>query len=146
MLIDFAGGATRRSVLIGATLLVIAAGLALRLLAPSLGAPFIIWKYGGSVLWATMVYLIVAALVPSLPPLRVAVAALIIAVVVEFFRLYHTPWLDAFRLTMAGKLLIGRVFSSWNILAYAVGIAGGAAFDRKFTTPPEQTNLHDFAR
>ncbi len=55
--------------------------------------------------------------------------AAVIAVGVELFRLVHTPWLDSFRLTMAGALLLGRIFSPWDILAYAIGIALGALLD-----------------
>ena len=47
----------------------------------------------------------------------------------KLFRLYHTPWLDGFRLTTAGALLLGRVFSLWNMLAYAIGIAAAYAFE-----------------
>lgn len=119
----------RRRILLFATLIVIFAGLALRLVGPQLGVPFFIWKYAGSALWATMVYLVVAALAPRLSSLRVASIAFVIAVLVEMFRLHHTPWLDAFRLTMAGKLLIGRVYSPWNMVAYGVGVICGAASD-----------------
>jgi hypothetical protein len=53
-----------------------------------------------------------------------------IAVCVELFRLAHAPWLDAFRLTTAGALLLGRVFSPWNMLAYGVGIILAMLLDR----------------
>jgi hypothetical protein len=49
---------------------------------------------------------------------------------VELFRLVHAPWLDAFRLTLAGALLLGRIFSPWNVLAYGVGIALAMLLDR----------------
>jgi hypothetical protein len=55
--------------------------------------------------------------------------AAVIAVGVELFRLVHTSWLDSFRLTMAGALLLGRIFSPWDILAYGIGIAPGALLD-----------------
>jgi hypothetical protein len=42
----------------------------------------------------------------------------------------HTPWLDAFRLTTSGALLLGRIFSLWNLVAYAIGIAFGVWIDR----------------
>ena len=58
-----------------------------------------------------------------------ALVALLIAIAVELFRLWHTPVLDAFRLTSAGALLLGRVFSPWNIVAYAAGIALGVLLD-----------------
>ena len=74
-----------------------------------------------------MVFLALATLTASVNIGRLAFAAFLIALIVEFSRLYHTPELDAFRLTTAGKLLLGRVFSLWNIAAYAFGI-GTAAF------------------
>jgi threonine/homoserine efflux transporter RhtA len=58
-----------------------------------------------------------------------AIAALI-AIGVELFRLMHAPGLDAFRLTTAGALLLGRVFSPWNVVAYGFGIVAGALLDR----------------
>lgn len=42
----------------------------------------------------------------------------------------HTPWLDAFRLTAAGALLLGRIFSPWNLVAYVTGIVVGVWLDR----------------
>ncbi len=76
-----------------------------------------------------MVYGLLAVLRPEMAVRRLALTALAIAAAVEFFRLVHTPWLDAFRLTLAGQLLLGRVFSLWNLLAYAVGIAATAVCD-----------------
>jgi hypothetical protein len=39
-------------------------------------------------------------------------------------------WLDAFRLTLPGGLLLGRIFSAWNMLAYGVGIIFAVGLDR----------------
>lgn len=64
-----------------------------------------------------------------MPVGRLALIALALSATVEFFRLVHTPWLDAFGLTLAGQLLLGRIFSLRNLLAYAVGIAVAAALD-----------------
>ncbi|MGF9562137.1 DUF2809 domain-containing protein [Neorhizobium sp. JUb45] len=110
-------------------ILVIMAGLALRRFGYDLGLSFLVVKYGGSILWGAMVFLLIAVVSGSLRIVRMVVMALAIAAAVEFSRLYHTPELDAFRLTLAGKLLLGRVFSLWNILAYAVGIGLVAAAD-----------------
>ncbi|WP_139025044.1 DUF2809 domain-containing protein [Bradyrhizobium sp. STM 3843] len=115
---------------LGLAVIVIALGLGLRFYGRGLGVPAFAVKYGGSVLWATMVYVLLAAFAPRLRPLRVAAIALAIAVVVELVRLVHTPWLDSFRLTLAGALLLGRIFSIWNILAYAVGILLAMEIDR----------------
>ena len=73
---------------------------------------------------------IAAAALPAARPGRLAVGALVFAALVELFRLVHAPGLDAFRLTTAGALLLGRVFSPWNLLCYAAGIAAAWAWDR----------------
>lgn len=108
---------------------IIVAGLSLRAFGPGLGAPIFIVKYGGSMLWATMVYFLVGLMAGDRPRRRVAAGAMLITIAVEMFRLYHTPWLDAFRLTLPGALLLGRIFSLWNIAAYACGVVLGAAID-----------------
>ncbi|EJB03156.1 hypothetical protein FHX14_006426 [Rhizobium sp. BK619] len=112
-----------------AVLVVIALGLLLRRFGYAAELPFIIVNYGASALWGAMVYLLVTLFVASSRPAILAVIAMAIAIAVELFRLYHTPWLDAFRLTTAGALLLGRVFSLWNMLAYAIGITAACAFD-----------------
>jgi hypothetical protein len=116
--------------MLGGALAMIALGLLLRFDGPRFGLPAPLVKYGGSVLWGTMVLFLVGALRPRLARRRVLAIAMAIAVVVELFRLVHTPWLDDFRLTLAGALLLGRIFSVWNIVAYAAGILLGVAVDR----------------
>lgn len=118
---------TARAVL---CLAIIACGLALRGWGLGLGLPAFVVKYGGSVLWGTMVFLLVAIAASQLSRTRLVAIALAIAIGVELFRLVHFPWLDAFRLTLPGALLLGRIFSIWNMLAYGVGIAIGALLDR----------------
>lgn len=117
-------------------LAMIVCGLSLRWYGFRIGLPAFVVKYGGSLLWATMVFLLVGVLLPRLTRGQLAAIALAIATVVEFSRLVHTPWLDAFRLTMAGALLLGRIFSLWNLVAYAVGIAFGLWIDRLVATHP----------
>jgi hypothetical protein len=119
----------RRLLLLLALLLTITGGLALRRFGYAANLPFGIVKYGGSILWA-MVYWLLATIFVTSRPFRIAFIALIVAMAVELFRLWHTPTLDAFRLTTAGALLLGRVFSLWNIAAYATGIAAALALDR----------------
>ncbi|MBB4236607.1 DUF2809 domain-containing protein [Rhizobium esperanzae] len=114
---------------LAALLVVIVLGLALRRFGYAVDLPFVVVKYGGSALWGTMVYLLVALIAARFRPAGIAIIALFVAISVELFRLYHTPWLDAFRLTTAGALLLGRIFSLWNMLAYAIGIAAAWAVD-----------------
>ena len=74
-----------------------------------------------------MLYGLVAALRPpgwGVP--ACLAAAFLAAAAIEVSRLVRTPELDAFRATLAGQLLLGRIFSAWNLLAYAIGIGAGA--------------------
>jgi hypothetical protein len=109
---------------------IIASGLAVRGYGRDVGLPASVVKYGGSVLWGTMVFLLVTMAAPNRSRWRSALIAGSIAVGVELFRLVHTPWLDAFRLTIPGALLLGRIFSASNMLAYGVGIVLGISLDR----------------
>ena len=111
-------------------LLIIVCGLALRKVGLGLGLPSVLVKYGGSMLWGTMVFFLVAIAAPGQSRWRMVLVSVLLAVCVELFRLVHTPWLDDFRLTTAGALLLGRVFSPWNMLAYGVGIMLGLILDR----------------
>jgi Protein of unknown function (DUF2809) len=76
-----------------------------------------------------MMFLLVAIAVPGQSPRHIAAISAVIAVSVELFRLVQTPWLDDFRMTLAGALLLGRIFSLWNMLAYGVGIGLGVLLD-----------------
>ena len=107
---------------LGFALATVAAGLALRLGPWRLPLP--LHHYGGSVLWGMMLLALVAAARPRRGGMGPCLAlAGMAAAGIEFTRLVHTPWLDAFRRTLAGQLLLGSLFSAWNLLAYAVGIA-----------------------
>jgi hypothetical protein len=62
--------------------------------------------------------------------LATALLAGVLATAVEFLKLCHSPALDAFRHTLPGILLLGRVFSVWEIAAYWQAISAGAFLDR----------------
>jgi hypothetical protein len=111
-------------------LIIIISGLALRRFGLGLEIPASVVKYGGSVLWGAMVFFLVAIATPRFRGLHIASVSAVIAVGVELFRLVHTPWLDEFRLTLAGALLLGCIFSPWDILAYAAGILLALLLDR----------------
>jgi uncharacterized membrane protein HdeD (DUF308 family) len=95
-----------------------------------LGLPWFVVKYGGSTMWALMVYWVLAFSFPRSRVGWLAVAAGVIAALVEFQRLYHSPGLDAFRHSLAGILLLGNFFSLRDIVAYWLAIAVGAVVDR----------------
>jgi hypothetical protein len=115
---------------IGLCLTIMVLGLSLRGFGLGLGLPGLIVKYGGSTLWAAMLFFLVAIAAQRLPRRQIVSISAAIAVAVELFRLVHFPWLDSFRLTLPGALLLGRTFSPWDLLAYGVGIVSGMLLDR----------------
>jgi hypothetical protein len=109
-------------------LITIPVGLAWRMVPLGL-SPF--WfKYGGSALWAVALYWLIAVSLPRLSAVGLAILAAAVAALVEFSRLWQVAAVDAFRLTLAGRLLLGRYFSLKNIVAYWVAIALAAILDR----------------
>jgi Protein of unknown function (DUF2809) len=115
----------RRSLVIARACLclcIIVCGLALRGYGLLFGLPAFVVKYGGSMLWGAMLFFLVAVAASSLPRRSIALISILIAICVELFRLVHAPWLDQFRLTLPGALLLGRIFSTWNMFAYGVVI------------------------
>lgn len=108
---------------------VIAGGVLIRGYGRGFKIPAFYVKYGGSVLWAAMIYFLVALLLRTRPQRQVLVVAALVCALVEALKLAHTPALDVFRMTRAGIWLLGKVFSRWNFLAYAVGLALALGLD-----------------
>jgi hypothetical protein len=121
--------------LIGTTIL---AGLIIRF-AP-LGLPPVLIKYGGSSLWALMIYWIVSTLFSSRRIIFVVLVAGTVSTAVEFIKLFHIPTLDVFRLSIPGILLLGRFFSVWDILAYWLAILVGASIDWKLGNSGQESD------
>ncbi|TQN60001.1 DUF2809 domain-containing protein [Agrobacterium tumefaciens] len=112
--------------LLAAAMAVIVCGLCLRRFGYDVGLPFVAVKYGGSVLWGAMIYQLLAAFFPSRWHGYEVHIAILAVILVELIRLVHFPALDAFRATTGGALLLGRVFSLWNIGCYIAGIGAAA--------------------
>ncbi len=117
----------RRAVYVTLSAATLVAGLLVRF-AP-LGLPWFVVKYGGSTLWAVMVYWVLVIAWPKTRPAVLAWIAGGISLLVELQRLYHSAWLDAFRVSLPGILLLGRFFSSRDILAYWLAIIVVALLD-----------------
>ncbi len=126
----------RRS-LISLTILLITIpiGLAVRFL--PLHLPWFLYKYLGSTLWAAALYWFLATLLPKLRPQTLAALAILIAILVELTRLIPIAPIDAFRLTLPGRILLGRYFSIKNIAAYIFAIILCTLLDRRLY--PERT-------
>jgi hypothetical protein len=95
------------------------------------GLPPFLYKYGGSALWAAMIYWLAAFVFPRTRILKLAILCGILATAAEFFKLVHSPALNAFRLTFLGKVLIGRFFYWTGIAAYWLAIGVAALTDRR---------------
>ena len=110
----------------------IAFGLLVR--TPALGLPREIAKYGGSVLWAAMVYFGLRVIVPRWPIVVTAALAATVAALGEATQLLSIPWFDSLRATTLGHLIFGRTFAFEDIGAYWIGIlvaACGEALGRR---------------
>jgi hypothetical protein len=116
-------------------LITIPIGLAVRFL--PLHLPWFLYKYLGSALWAVALYWFIATLRSKLRPKTVAALAITIASVVELSRLIPIAPIDAFRLTLPGRILLGRYFSLKNIAAYVIAIVFAATLDHFFFTPKQ---------
>jgi Protein of unknown function (DUF2809) len=102
--------------------------------------PFFLWKYGGSTLWAIAVYWMIAFLLPSARPITLTTLACLFALAVEFSRLIPSPTLEAFRETLAGRLILGSIFSPRNIVAYWLAILLAALAD-SFSAPGRRNRI-----
>jgi Protein of unknown function (DUF2809) len=120
-------------------LITIPIGIAWRML--PLGLPWFFFKYGGSFLWAVALYWFIATVFPTLYPRALAAIAALAALIVEFSRLVPQPGIDAFRLTLAGQLILGRYFSIKNIGAYLLAIAISALLDHHFAPGRNLANI-----
>ncbi len=113
-----------------AVTLVIGIGLLWR--SKLLPLPQFVAKYGGDSLWALVVFLCFGFALARSSTTRIALLAVGFAWSVEFLQLYHAPWIDGIRSTRLGHLVLGNVFNSPDLIAYAVGVALGAWAERAF--------------
>jgi hypothetical protein len=120
--------ALRRFTCLAVMLLLIPLGLLCRFV--PLGLPQLIVKYGGSFLWAAMVYWLIAFLFARSSSAMLGLIALFVATAVEFVKRIQTPGLDSFRLTFIGKVLLGRYFSYTDIAVYWLAIFCAVWIDR----------------
>jgi hypothetical protein len=105
----------------------IGAGLAIRF-AP-IDLPQSVVKYGGSALWAMMLYWIVSTVLPTMRLFLVTSLTGVLATSIEVLKLYHSVPLDSFRDTLPGILTLGHTFSPWDIFVYWLAIYVAASVD-----------------
>jgi hypothetical protein len=84
----------------------------------------------GDVLWASMIYWLVASAAPSTGFWPRVIASLGICFAVEFSQLIQAEWLEAARSTSIGHLVLGSDYDSRDLLAYGFGAAAAGLPDR----------------
>lgn len=118
----------RRLLQVGATVAVIALGLASRAYPQFL--PAALGKYPGDVLWAMMIVFALGIVATRMRTWQLALTALLICFAVEFGQLVQTPWLVALRAHPLGHLVLGSAFGWIDLIAYTAGVAVAAFIDK----------------
>lgn len=92
----------------------------------------IISDYGGDVLWALMVFLMLGFLFTKIETLSVALLSIVFSYLIEISQLYHAPWIDAIRQTTLGGLVLGFGFLWSDLLCYLIGIIIGVSIELSY--------------
>ena len=91
--------------------------------------PEIISSYSGDILWALMVFLIIAFIFNKKSTIFTISWAIIFSYSIEISQLYHAPWIDAIRNTTLGGLILGFGFLWSDLVCYTIGIIIGIIID-----------------
>lgn len=91
--------------------------------------PFFINIWLGDFLWAVMLYYLGIALFWPANKRVFTLALVVFCWLIEGSQAWHTPWLDAFRDTGFGGLLLGHGFLWSDIVAYTAGSVAGYWWD-----------------
>ena len=91
--------------------------------------PEIISSYSGDILWALMVFLIIAFIFNKKSTIFTISWVIIFSYSIEISQLYHAPWIDAIRNTTLGSLILGFGFLWSDLVCYTIGILIGIVID-----------------
>lgn len=91
--------------------------------------PEIISSYSGDILWALMVFLIIAFIFNKKSTIFTISWVIIFSYSIEISQLYHAPWIDAIRNTTLGGLILGFGFLWSDLVCYTIGIIIGIIID-----------------
>jgi hypothetical protein len=87
--------------------------------------PEVVRDYSGDVLWALMVYLLFAAVLPKHAASHIALIAMTFATGIEVSQLFRPDWLETIRNLPGMRLIFGYSFLWSDLLCYAFGITIG---------------------
>lgn len=94
------------------------------------GLPKIIELYSGDILWALMIFLIIAFIFNKKSTIFIISWAIIFSYSIEISQLYHAPWIDAIRNTTLGGLILGFGFLWSDLICYTIGIIIGIIIEK----------------
>jgi hypothetical protein len=85
----------------------------------------------GDFLWAIMLYCIMIAVFLPRNRWQATRYLVVFCWIIEISQAWHTPWLDAYRNTYVGGLLLGHGFLWSDIIAYTAGVLTAYWVDKK---------------
>ncbi|MBW4681093.1 MAG: DUF2809 domain-containing protein [Microcoleus vaginatus WJT46-NPBG5] len=80
-----------------------------------------VYDYAGDVVYEAFWILLGVFIWPNVLPVKVASAVFIITSAIEFLQLWQPAFLQAFRATTLGRLLLGTTFVWWDFPHYFIG-------------------------
>jgi hypothetical protein len=107
-----------RIALVISILIIVPLGSAVRFYGPT---PEWFNDWFGSIAYEIFWILLVAFLFPQASPLWTAVGVCLATCVLEFLQLWHPPFLEAMRVTLLGRLILGNTFNWSDFLSYFMG-------------------------
>jgi len=87
--------------------------------------PAFITEYAGDTLWTLMIFLGLGFLFPAMRTWKIAAMALLFSYGVEISQLYQADWINSFRNTFLGAVILGSGFLWSDFVCYTVGCGIG---------------------
>lgn len=98
------------------------------------GGPGATWveHYSGDILYELAWMFLITGVWPTILKsnrgiLRLALGVFAVTASFEFLQLWQPAWLQVWRATLAGKLILGTTFDAWDFVYYALGCLMGWA-------------------
>ncbi len=92
--------------------------------------PPFIDNYIGDVIWAFMVFYLLAMVYYKSKLHKPLLAAFIFSFAIEFSQMYHATWIDHIRSIKLFALVLGHSFLWTDLLCYTVGISGAYMLEK----------------
>jgi len=76
----------------------------------------------GDMLYAVMVFFMLSAIAVKNKVYQIAIMSMVITFAIEFSQLYQADWINAIRVTLPGRIVLGQGFLWSDLVAYTMGI------------------------